>query len=227
MRADGELHLLRAIREVAVLRRRIATTDVRMQVAAPTAPVELWADLHARLRAFVGRRVADPHAADDIAQEVLLRLHRSLGDLRAEDRLDAFAYRIARNAIIDHYRAGAAAKETPTPPDVVTAGLDHAVTSEDAHEAQAREQLARCLEPLVARLAEPYRQALTLTDLGDLSQVEAARRVGLSVPGMKARVQRARVQIRDLLTECCRVTLDESRHIADVERAGPCACTPD
>ena len=71
---------------------------------------QLWRDLHARLRGFVGARIADPEAADDVAQEVLLRLHRSLAALRTEDRLDAFAYRVARNAIIDHYRARAIAK---------------------------------------------------------------------------------------------------------------------
>ena len=73
---------------------------------------ELWRELHARLRGFVRARISDPDAADDVAQEVLLRLHRNLGALRAEDRLDAFAYRIARNAIIDHYRSRATAKET-------------------------------------------------------------------------------------------------------------------
>ena len=65
------------------------------------------------------------------------------------------------------------------------------------------------------------------TDLGELSQIGAARRAGLTVPGMKARVQRARRQVRDLLGECCEVALDPSRRVADVRRTGPCACTPD
>src|SRR5215208_2539004 len=141
----------------------------------------LWAELHERLRQFVGRRIGDPDAADDVAQEVLLRLHRSLGDLRFEDRLDAFAYRIARNAIIDHYRSRASAKETPAAPDELNERIDaDGDTDEDPNEARGRQELARCLEPLVKRLAEPYRQALTLTDLGNLSQVEAARVAGLS-----------------------------------------------
>ena len=75
--------------------------------AERTASHELWADVHGRLRAFVGRRVTDPHTADDLAQDVLLRLHRNLGQLRDDQRLDAFAYAIARNAITDHYRAQA------------------------------------------------------------------------------------------------------------------------
>jgi RNA polymerase sigma-70 factor (ECF subfamily) len=55
--------------------------------------------------------------------------------------------------------------------------------------------------------------------------MQAARLTGLSVPGMKARVQRARAQLRELLTECCEVALDARRQIAEVQRTGPCACT--
>jgi RNA polymerase sigma-70 factor (ECF subfamily) len=221
--------LLRAIGEGGLLRRRPRLGAVRMPVGAPsTNAAELWTDLHERLRGFVGRRISDSHAADDVAQEVLLRLHRSLGDLRVEDRLDAFAYRIARNAIIDHYRSRASAKEIPAEPDALVTRIDaDGDTDHDPDGDGARQELARCLAPLIRQLPEPYREALTLTDLGKLSQVEAAEVAGLSVPGMKARVQRARAQVHELLTGCCDVALDESRHITDVQRTGPCACTPE
>jgi RNA polymerase sigma-70 factor, ECF subfamily len=200
-----------------------------MRVDTRTAPKdELFTELSGRLRGFVGRRIGDPDAADDVAQEVLLRLHRSLGDLRSQDRLDAFAYRIARNAIIDHYRSRAGAKEIPAVPDDLIARIDGERDADaDPDEAQGRQELARCLEPLVRRLPEPYRQALMLTDLGTLSQVEASQVTGLSVPGMKTRVQRARVQVHDLLTACCDVALDADRQIAEVQRTGPCACAPE
>jgi RNA polymerase sigma-70 factor, ECF subfamily len=188
---------------------------------------ELWRELHGRVRSFVRARISDPEAADDVAQEVLLRLHRSMDTLRAEDRLDAFAYRIARNAIIDHYRARATTRETPAAPDELVERVDADGDSEQEPEAGAREELARCLAPLIRRLPEPYREALTLTDLGKLSQVEAAQVVGLSVPGMKARVQRARAQVHELLTGCCAVALDSRRQISHVQRTGPCACQPD
>jgi RNA polymerase sigma-70 factor, ECF subfamily len=188
---------------------------------------DVAAELHARLRAFVGRRISDPHAADDIAQEVLLRLHRSLGELRADDRLDAFAYRIARNAVIDHYRSRARVKEAALPPEGVTARIDSDGGVGAEPDAQrGRQELARCLEPIIRRLPEPYREALTLTDLGDLTQAEAAARAGVTVPGMKSRVQRARAQLHQQLTSCCDVMLDGRRGIADVERKGPCACSP-
>ncbi len=189
---------------------------------------QVAAELHARLRAFVGRRISDRHAADDVAQEVLLRLHRNLGELRADGRLDAFAYQIARNAVTDHYRSRARVKEAALPPEDLIARIEAEPGADDElDDHRGRRELARCLEPIVRRLPEPYQEALTLTDLGDLTQAEAAERAGVTVPGMKSRVQRARAQLRDELTRCCSVVLDGRRGIADVERSGPCACPPE
>jgi len=201
-----------------------------MPVEVRTSPLPdeaLWRDLQARLGAFVARRIGDPHAAEDVAQDVLLRLHRNLGQLRVEDRLDAFAYRIARNAIIDHYRSSSSAKELPAADDDLIARIDAVDAGPDSDEAAGRRALACCLEPLVRQLPDPYREALELTDLGELSQVQAAQVAGLSVPGMKARVQRARSQLHALLTRCCDVALDDGRRIAEVQRRGGCDCAPD
>jgi RNA polymerase sigma-70 factor (ECF subfamily) len=233
LRAIGAAGVLRGVRAIELLR-GFGIGEVRMSVTAETtAPGghsassnQLWADVHERLRAFIRRRVSDPHAADDLAQEVLLRLYRNIDRLRQEDRLDAFAYGIARNAITDHYRARAREKEIPSAPTSLAARIEaDSGDEQQAEDAEGRQQLARCMEPLAQRLPEPYREALMLTDLGDRSQTQAARLTGLSVPGMKARVQRARAQVRELLAECCEVQLDRSRRIAEVERIGPCACS--
>jgi len=186
---------------------------------------ELWRTLNKRLTVFVGRRIGDPHAAEDVAQEVLLRLHSHLGELRADDRLVAFAYRIARNAIIDHYRSSARSKELPSAHDDIVERIDaDRDAGEDAHAGAL--ELARCLAPLVRRLPDQYREALTLTDLGELTQTQAALVAGISVPGMKARVQRGRAQLHALLTRCCDVAFDEQRHITGVQRSGTCGCAP-
>jgi RNA polymerase sigma-70 factor, ECF subfamily len=182
----------------------------------------LWAELHGRMRAFIGRRISDQHAADDLAQEVLLRLHRHLPQLSAEDRLDAMAYAIARNAIVDHYRRAARTREDLV---VDSDGFGPDATAEGDDEPDtARAALARCLAPLVDRLPDRYREAIRLTDLGGLTQVEAAERLELSVPGMKSRVQRGRAQLGDLLGACCEVGLDAAGKVGEMRRVGPCAC---
>jgi RNA polymerase sigma-70 factor (ECF subfamily) len=183
-----------------------------------------WEELRGRLRSFVARRLSsDPSSVEDLVQEILIRLHRGLPRLRQSERLDAFAYQVARNAIVDHHRRGR--REQPVAPE----SLDEHAAAEDGQDddpsGAGRAELARCLRPLIERLDPDYREALLLTDLGELSQAEAARRLSLSAPGMRSRVQRGRSQLHDALAKCCSVEHDAASQIDRVERIGPCACS--
>jgi DNA-directed RNA polymerase specialized sigma24 family protein len=90
--------------------------------------------------------------------------------------------------------------------------------------AELRAELADCLAPLTARLPELYREALDVTEFQGITQAEAAGRLGLSVSGMKARVQRGRAQLKDLLLDCCDVELDRRRGVtAYRSKRGSCA----
>jgi len=86
--------------------------------------------------------------------------------------------------------------KAPTP---LQALVDYAVLSADLVE------LADCLRPLADALDPLYRDALLLTSWEGLTQAQAAERAGITVPGMKSRVQRARAQLRQQLTACCDV----------------------
>lgn len=182
-----------------------------------------WAELRDRMRAFVGRRVADPHAADDLAQDILLRVHARMGELRDSERLDAWTYRIARNAITDYYRQRAARRETPTALQPDAPELE-AVDDQLQDEHDVRAEIASCLRPMVLRLPQPYRDAIQLTDLGDLTQAAAAERAGVTVPGMKARVQRGRDKLRDMLDQCCLVATDRRGAPTALTRPADCGC---
>lgn len=75
-------------------------------------------------------------------------------------------------------------------------------------EADPRSELAGCLRSLMDHLSPRHREAITLTEVEGLTQAAAAARLGMSVSGMKTRVQRARRQLKALLLDCCQVQLD-------------------
>lgn len=177
----------------------------------------IWAEVHEALRLFIAKRVADQAEVDDILQDVFLRVHRQLDRVNDPDRVVSWLYQIARNAIVDYYRSPERRWEIP-------AGLagdveDRApVSLPSADESsQLRTELAGCLRPMIERLSEGYRQAITLVDLEGLVQHEAAARLGLSVSGMKSRVQRGRRQLREMLEACCVIALDRRRGVADYD----------
>jgi len=173
-----------------------------------------WAELRHRLLLFVRSRVAaDAADAEDVVQEVLLRMARDIESLRDGDRLDAWAYRIARNAIIDeHRRRGRYSTVVDRVADQTRPGTEDS-TAQAVADADLVE-LSDCLLPMVDRLDEPYRSALRLTSVDGLTQAEAAARAGVSLSGMKSRVQRGRHRLREVLLACC--SLEET----DPDRRG-------
>jgi RNA polymerase sigma-70 factor, ECF subfamily len=179
--------------------------------------------VRARLHAFLARRVESPEVADDLTQDVLLRLlqHRDT----AVENPTAWLYRVARNVLIDHYRTRAS-RQRLTSGDPATAATVPAEEPFADDPQAAQRELAGCLRSLFDQLAEPYRSAVTAVDLDGQTQTEVARRLGLSVSGMKSRVQRGRRQLRELLTECCRVHTSPSGGISDFEPGVNCEDDP-
>ena len=183
----------------------------------------IWREFGEELRAFVGRRIADPHRADDIVGEVLLRVHRNLHTVKDQDRLAAWVFRIARNAITDEYRRNARRTTTLNGHEEA---LPSAPSAEDwvDNRSEVLRELATCMRPLLTQLPADSQRALELADLQGVTQTEAARLEGISVSGMKSRVQRGRRQLAKVLQRCCELSLDGRGMPVEYRPAGDCAC---
>jgi len=180
---------------------------------------EIWQHIHTGLRSFIAKRVVNEAEADDIAQEVWLKMQRGLDGLQDRSRLISWIYQIARHAIIDHYRAPGQRREMPAGLAADLEAHQSLFTSATASEdvGQLRKELAGCLRPMIERLSGEYRQAVVLVDLEGLTQQEAATQLGLSLSGMKSRVQRGRRQLKGMLEACCTIELDRRRGVTDYE----------
>jgi RNA polymerase sigma-70 factor (ECF subfamily) len=192
--------------------------SARGTAAAPDAEA-IWRDFHDGLLGFIERRVRSREIAEDILQDVMLRIHRQADGIERAEAVGAWVHAIARNAIADHYRSAQVRREVATGRDI-----DPELAGEsEAEAADARGELAACVAPLLTRLPPRYREALNLTEVEGLTQAEAARRLEISVSGAKARVQRGRAQLRELLLDCCQVELDRRGGITQYQpRSGSC-----
>ena len=176
---------------------------------------EVWTQLHERILSFIRRRVADRSQAEDILQDVFTRVHTNLSGLRDTERVRSWVYQITRNAITDYYRA----RDGEPVPYAESLGDPNGDVS------SARE-LASCIQPLLNDLSAKYKEAILLTEFQGLTQKAAAERVGLSLSGMKSRVQRGRVRLREKFLECCHIEFDRRGGVADYDVLDYPMCGP-
>jgi RNA polymerase sigma-70 factor, ECF subfamily len=175
-----------------------------------------WRELRARLHGFVARRVGNPEDTEDIVQDVFVRMQRNIDALSSADRLDAWAFRIARNAVADHYRSANRRDLTGEGDRRMMDGLAvDSVGGEQPNDARA--EMAHCIAPMVRGLPDDYRRAIELTELEGMTQAAAAERLGLSIPGAKSRVQRGRARLRAMLLRCCQIETDRRGRVVAFE----------
>lgn len=175
----------------------------------------IWKDYQEGLLGFIRSRVTDISVADDILQDVFVRIHANIDTLKEEGSVKSWIYQIARNALIDYYRANKPMEELPesiAAPEVDAGG-------------KAQREIEGCVVRLIKELPELYREALLLSEVEGLTQKETAERLGLSLSGAKSRVQRGRELLKDLLDGCCHFEFDHRGMIVEYKPKGPgCGC---
>lgn len=188
---------------------------------------DLWTQFHVPLHAFIRHRVSDAAAADDILQDVFVRIHTRINTLREHDKIQAWIYQIARNAIADYYRARHADLAVPSPFEE-PARFTEAVIPSEAQQDDLAQELAPSVRAMIDALPADYREALILTDVQGMSQVELAQHLGISLSGAKSRVQRARAKVKQMLLDCCHFEFDRLGGVVNyyprVDCCRQCAC---
>jgi RNA polymerase sigma-70 factor (ECF subfamily) len=172
-----------------------------------------WSSLRNRVRRYVARRVAASDV-EDVLHDVFLRVARSLSTDDDVEHMNAWIYRIAQHAVTDHIR-------TRTRTRTRTSTADCGMASSDEHDAELRAALTQCMADFIAQLPSPYREAVTLAELEGLTQAAAAETMGVSLSGMKSRVQRGRARLRAMFAAACNICVDARGRVIECE---PRAC---
>jgi RNA polymerase sigma-70 factor (ECF subfamily) len=174
-----------------------------------------WHDLTRALRSYIGRRVSSAEDRDDLVQDVLLRVHHNLDGLKGREAAGAWIYRIAHNAIVDHWRRKG--RPAPVSADEAEAAIAKLAVPDDDGD-RLQQTLAAYVASLVPGLPSPYRETLELTEIEGLTNAEAARRLGVSLAAVKSRVLRGRKLLREAVARCCALEIGATGRVVE--------CTP-
>jgi RNA polymerase sigma-70 factor (ECF subfamily) len=150
--------------------------------------VERYKDL---VFALIARTVQDRSRAEDLAQEVFLRIHRGLPYFRGEARLSTWIYRIVANVCAQPQSAGAA----PISLDDATARVTPAAVDRRFNDLELRDRL----EKAIARLPPHYRLVVAAHYLDGVQYEDLADALKLPLGTVKTQLHRAKQQLRRLL----------------------------
>jgi RNA polymerase sigma-70 factor, ECF subfamily len=178
-----------------------------MQEAIDTS----YTDLYRELFAFVYLKVKDKPTAQDIVQDVFIKVHTKSYQLKESEKISEWIYQIARNTVADHFRKSSKVLEP--------VNLDWETEYHDLNDC-----VAYCLKKLMQTLPDKYRLALELTELENLSKIELSRRLHISHSGARSRVQRARKMLKEKLDELYLIKTDPYGNVMVCENRFPCCC---
>lgn len=158
-----------------------------------------------RIHGAILRMVGDREAADDLAQETLLRAWRALGSFRRGSAFYTWLYAIARNQVLSEWRRRRSVKGQamlpigPGPSDDPDAGVQPASPGPGPGEEAARRDDAQRVHEALGHLDEEFREAVVLRDLDGLSYEEIAEATGAPVGTVRSRIHRGRAVLRERL----------------------------
>lgn len=155
-----------------------------------------WHANEQQLRGWLIKHVQNQDTAQDLLQDIFIKALRQGLHFCDVVNARAWLFEVARNTVTDHLRRR---RDWVDLPDDLPAAQDDAGPTVDS--------LASCLPRVLGELSDEDRDAITECDLNGMSQEDYARKLGLSLPGAKSRIQRARKRLRAQLTLSCQVRL--------------------
>jgi len=142
--------------------------------------------------------------AEDVLQETFLKAYEHLDQFQGNSKFYTWIVRIAVNQALMKLRKRKSDKSVSIDETIDTGedtvAREIAAWDEDPEQRYSREELNKILETAIDSLAPPYRAVFLLRDVDDLSTEETAEALDLSIPAVKSRLLRARLQLRDKLT---------------------------
>ena len=167
----------------------------------------VWNEYYDQLLRFIRRRVSDKATAEDLLQNVFLKMLTNIESLKDSTKIKSWLFQITRNTIVDHFR------KTQKQGDIAS------LPSEENEEISddVMEEVESWVAPFINRLPEKYREALILSEIKGMSQKEMALYLGISYSAAKTRVHRGRLLLKQKLTECCIFYTDKYGNIMNYE----------
>jgi RNA polymerase sigma-70 factor, ECF subfamily len=180
----------------------------RMQAGDPAAVADLASAYGPRIHQLAFRYMKNWEDAEEVAQDVLMKVHRKIDLFRGDAALSSWIYRITFNTAMSRLRSGKRAraadqphKDTSAPDDPMAGRQEPADWSALADDQVLRREMRERLLRALTYLPEVYRIPVLLRDIQGLSTEEASAILRVKPQTLKSRLHRGRLILRQHLTD--------------------------
>jgi RNA polymerase sigma-70 factor, ECF subfamily len=165
----------------------------------------IWNRFHQKLMVFIQGKVKDKAAAEDLLQDVFIKIQMNLGSLKEETKLQSWIFQIARNVVTDYFRSQKSGGSIDDSFELI----------ENENNQNVMPEVESWLGEFIDDLPEKYRDAIIYSEFEGIPQKELAKRLGISYTNARARVQRGRKLLKNNLEMCCEFFTDQYGNVID------------
>lgn len=180
---------------------------------------QAYDEYHAKILRYL-TRIVGRSEAEDLTQEVFIKVGQSLETFRGESQLSTWIYRIATNAALDKLRQPSVRHggEKLLPVEsIAEIKADADMTGElkaSTEQKLIRGEMSGCIREIIQALPEHYRSVIVLSELEGVKDGEIAEILGVTLQAAKVRLHRARARLRKELAAACVFYRDEQNELA-------------
>ena len=181
---------------------------------------KLWDTYSNQIRMYIASRVEWP-AVDDILQQVFLKAHEKFDQVKSENAIKSWLYRITQHTIIDRYRKEYGWKHW-TMNDIYRDALENDTST--SNEKKIINNISSCLLPMIDSLDEQSQQVMKRYLEPNITQAMIAEELWISVSNIKVIIHRAKKKLKEKYQQCCYQYTDWKWTIIDTWCSKKCWC---
>ena len=172
---------------------------------------EIYAAFQPKILRYMSRMVGE-NEAEDLTQEVFIKIGSALGTFRGEASLSTWIYRIATNTALDKLRNPSFQRTTSNSPEQQSSSHEPEIVDKNVWTGEKtplvehqifRKEMNDCIQGFIENLPEDYRTVLILNEFEGLKNKEIAEILEISLAAVKIRLHRARERLKNELRENC------------------------
>jgi RNA polymerase sigma-70 factor (ECF subfamily) len=181
---------------------------------------QIYEEYQARILLYMSRMVGESNA-EDLAQDVFVKVGLALKDFRQDSQLHTWIYRIATNTAIDWLRRASTRKEDKK--DFQAEDFEESdgkktecapVQIIEGEQRVIKKEMNGCIRSVIDTLPESYRSVIILSELEEIQDSDIAEILNISLQAAKIRLHRARARLKKELEKACVFYRDERNEFA-------------